>query len=77
MKDDEGLQLDLMPVIHGVRSYESLRSRAIEVRLDESGLLVADLKDIIRSKRAANRPRDRAVLPILEATLDEIQRSKG
>jgi hypothetical protein len=26
---------------------------------------------VIRSKRAANRPRDRAVLPVLEETLRE------
>jgi hypothetical protein len=34
-------------------------------------LLVADLKDIIASKRAAGRPRDKAVLEILERTLRE------
>ena len=34
-------------------------------------LLVADLRDVIRSKRVANRPRDRAALPVLEATLRE------
>jgi hypothetical protein len=34
-------------------------------------LCVADLEDSIASKRAAGRPRDRAVLEILEATLRE------
>jgi hypothetical protein len=34
-------------------------------------LLVANLKDIIASKRAAGRPRDKAVLEILEKTLRE------
>jgi hypothetical protein len=34
-------------------------------------LLGASLEDIIKSKRAANRPEDRAVLDVLEATLDE------
>lgn len=32
------------------------------------GLRVAALADVIRSKRAANRPQDRAVLEILERT---------
>lgn len=34
-------------------------------------LWVADLADIIASKRAANRPRERAVVEILEKTLRE------
>jgi hypothetical protein len=38
-------------------------------------LVVADLADIIRSKRAADRPRDRAVLEILEKALDEQKKS--
>lgn len=34
-------------------------------------VLVLDLPRLIRVKAAANRPRDRVVLPILIATLDE------
>ena len=71
VRDDDGLQVDFMGTIHGVRSFESLRSRA--QRLDFAGfaMLVADLADVVRSKRAAGRPRDRAVLEILEKTLHE------
>lgn len=72
MVDDEaGLQLDFMPVIHGVRSFASLRSRAVGVTVAGRGLLVASLDDIIKSKRAAGRDRDRAVLDVLERTLRE------
>jgi hypothetical protein len=39
--------------------------------LGSGKLWVANLRDIIASKRAAARPRDRAVLEILEATLRE------
>src|ERR1035438_7617392 len=41
---------------------------AAAARIDFGGhvLVVADLADIIKSKRAAGRPRDRAVLEILE-----------
>lgn len=67
--DDTGLQLDFMPAIHGVRSFESLRSRAVTVTLGEATLRVASLEDIIRSKRGAGRPQDRAVLDVLEETL--------
>ncbi|MBM3955611.1 MAG: hypothetical protein ACKO9B_12630 [Planctomycetota bacterium] len=66
--DSSGLQADFMPVIHGVRSFESLRSRAVAIEIDGRKTLVAALDDIIASKRAAGRDRDLAVLPILERT---------
>lgn len=66
--DATGLQADFMPVIHGVRSFESLRSRAVVIEIDGRSLLAASLDDIIKSKRAAGRDRDLAVLPILERT---------
>jgi len=69
--DERGLQADFMPVIHGVKSFNSLRSRAHQVWIAGNSLLIADLKDIIASKRAAGRPRDKAVLEILETTLRE------
>ncbi|MFM7076033.1 MAG: hypothetical protein ACKO3G_08210 [Planctomycetaceae bacterium] len=66
--DVTGLQVDFMPVIHGVRSFESLRSRALAIEVDGRTLLTASLDDIIKSKRAAGRERDLAVLPVLERT---------
>lgn len=71
MNDDRGLQADFMPAIHGVKSFNSLRSRAGKIRLGGHHLWVANLSDIIASKRAAGRPRDKAVLEILEKTLRE------
>ena len=71
VNDERGLQADFMPVIHGVKSFNSLRSRAQKVELGGHRLWVADLADIIASKRAAGRSRDKAVLDILEATLRE------
>ncbi len=47
VRDDDGLQLDFMATIHGLRSYEGVR------------------------KRAAGRPRDLAVLEVLETALEE------
>jgi hypothetical protein len=41
------------------------------VRVGAEGLMVADLVDIIASKRAADRPRDRAVMDALEQTLKQ------
>jgi len=71
VNDERGMQADFMPAIHGVKSFNSLRSRAERVELGGHRLWVASLVDIIASKRAAGRPRDRAVLEVLEATLRE------
>jgi predicted nucleotidyltransferase len=77
MNDDRGLQVDFMPVIHGVKSFNSLRSRAAQVELGKRKVWVAGLADIIASKRAAGRPRDKAVLEILEKTLHEKAKSSS
>lgn len=67
--DGSGLQADFMPAIHGVRSFEGLRSRAIEYTIGSIKVKVASLPNIITSKKAAGRDRDLAVLPVLEQTL--------
>ena len=76
MNADRGLQVDFLANLHGVRSWNSLRSRARVVTLGKDEILVADLADIIASKRAAGRPTDRAVLPVLEETLREQEKQK-
>ncbi len=49
--------------------FESVRSRAVEIELGSHKLRVAALADVIAQKEAAGRDKDRAVLPILRATL--------
>jgi hypothetical protein len=73
-RDSDGLQLDFMNAIDGVRSFEGLRNRSVRAEIGGAGLLVAALADIIRSKKAAGRPQDLAVLPVLEKLLEEIAR---
>lgn len=51
MNDDSGLQVDMMPAIHGVRSFNSLRSRAEKIRLGGYNLWVASLADGRATKR--------------------------
>jgi hypothetical protein len=70
-RDSDGLQIDFMTKMHGIRSFESLRSRATAVDFDGNPLLVADLADIIKSKESAGRPQDLAVLDVLRRTRDE------
>lgn len=77
VRDDDGLQVDFMVTIHGVRSFEGLRSRATGMEIGGASILVAALDDIIRSKRAARRPRDLAVLHILEKTREEATKSES
>ena len=77
MNDDHALQVDFLGEAHGIRSFEGLRARARRMQLGESELYVADLADIIRSKKAAGRPRDKAVLDLLERTLEETTRPQS
>ena len=74
VNDDSGLQADFMPVIHGVRSFEGLKSRAESRMVGGQQVLVASLDDIIKSKKAAGRDRDQAVIPILEQTRRALRR---
>lgn len=55
--------------------FESLMSRAESIPVGREMARVASLADVIEMKRAADRPKDRAVLPILEAAL-EVQRAR-
>ncbi len=77
VNDDRGLQVDFRPSIHGVKSFNSLRSRSQQIHLAGRPLWVADLADIIASKRAAGRARDMAVLDLLERTLREKEKARS
>ena len=66
VRDDDGLQVDLMAMAHGLRSFEAVRARATVLTIDGVPITVASLADIIKSKRAAGRPRDKAVIELLE-----------
>jgi hypothetical protein len=56
----------------GTGGYEDLRPRAVRVEFQD-GLVteIASLKDIIRSKEAANREKDRLALPTLRLLLEK------
>lgn len=76
-RDRDGLQLDFMAKIDGIRSFESLRARAMTVSFGQHEILVASLADVIRSKERAGREQDLAVLPILRRTLREKENEQG
>lgn len=61
--------VDFMFSIAGGIKFEALRSRSVMLPAGRRTLCVAALRDIIAAKKAANRPKDHASLPILEQTL--------
>ena len=76
-RERDGLQIDFMGHIDGVKSYEGVRGRATLFDVSDQKVLVASLDDIIRSKRAAGRGKDLAVIDILEKTRDEEAKAPG
>ena len=66
-----GLQVDFITKAHGINSFAGLKSRAEKIKFNNYSLLIASLDDIIKSKTAANRPMDLAVLPVLKITNNE------
>lgn len=58
----------------GTEGFDDLERHIVTYDLDGLTVPVASLDDVIRSKRAANRAKDRAALPELEALREEIRR---
>lgn len=65
--------LDLTFTPAGTAGYQDLLASVVTFDVDGLEIRVAALADIIRSKRAADRPKDRATLPILYALEEEIR----
>lgn len=61
--------LDLCLVPAGTAGFDDLRRDAARTELLGVVVLVASLADVIRSKQAANRPKDQRVLPTLRELL--------
>ncbi|MEI6645160.1 MAG: hypothetical protein WCP12_03895 [bacterium] len=70
-KAPDGIQIDFLYELASKDRYEQIREHAQTVDFGGNILFVASLEDIIRSKQAANRLKDIAVLPILKLTLEE------
>jgi len=67
--------LDIALLPDGTRGYDDLRRAATREQItDTVTIFVASLADVIRSKEAAGREKDRAVLPILRQVLERSQR---
>lgn len=62
-------EMDVSFIPSGTAGYPDLVQNAVRVDLDGLEIPVASLEDVIRSKTAANRPKDRATLPVLHEVL--------
>jgi hypothetical protein len=70
--------LDVVLVPPGTSGYDDLQRDAFEVELGEDvKVRIASLADVIRSKEASNRAKDRAQLPALRQTLERIRARPG
>lgn len=74
LQTDKG-DLDITFEPSGTHGYDDLRRDAIVMHLRTGDVTVASLADVVRSKEAADRPRDRAVLPGLRALLSSQRRA--
>ena len=71
-------ELDLAFAPAGTGGYDDLRRGATLVDLGRGlTVQVAALADVIRSKEAAGREKDRAQLPLMRRTLEEIHAREG
>lgn len=68
--------LDISFVPSGTTGYDDLRRDIRVLQVRGIDVRVASLADVIRSKEAADRERDRAILPVLR-TLLERERESG
>jgi hypothetical protein len=69
--------LDLAFRPAGTGGFADLFSRSVAMKIGSITLAVASLEDVIRSKEAANRPKDQRSLPVLRQLLDEIRKRSG
>jgi hypothetical protein len=61
--------IDLLAEVAGVGAYEDAAAHSVVVHSFDRDVRTLDLAALIRSKRAAGRARDHAILPELEALL--------
>jgi len=68
-------RFDLVNYMHGLERFEIELAHAKTIAVEGVTLRVLPIDRIIASKRAADRPKDRAVLPALEEALAAIEGS--
>jgi len=57
----------------GTQGYADLVRGAVSMDVDGVTIPTASLEDVVRSKTAANRPKDRAALPVLNEVMRQLR----
>lgn len=70
-------QLDVLGSIEEKTRYEDVQQEVVGIDIGNLIVQVLSLRRVIEAKTKANRPKDLAMLPVLRATLREIERSKS
>lgn len=65
---------DCLGAIDGDRTYEDLLPHSRVVEIDGRELRVLELRELLAIKKRAGRPKDLAVIPFIESTLDELDK---
>jgi hypothetical protein len=66
--------IDCLGAIDDGKTYDDLIDSTVRMRLgDDHIIAVLGLRTLIEVKRRAGRPKDLAAIPVLEATLDELE----
>ncbi len=69
--------IDLLGELSGIKQFSELATDAVQLELHGRKIRVASLDAIIRSKKAAGRPKDLLALPELEALRESRTPQKG
>ncbi len=67
---------DVVVRMDGLEKFSDEWKRAMEIKVGRLRLKVLPLERILASKQAANRPKDRRVIPVLQNTLRTLQTKK-
>ncbi len=62
-------RLDVLGRIEGGRGYDDLLPSTVESRVGDAAVRLLSIETILEIKRASPRPKDRAIVPLLEAVI--------
>jgi len=68
--------VDILGHVTGVGGYDDIIKRAVEIEFMGLRVFVMSIEDVVKSKKAAKRPKDIMQLPALEETLRVIKKTK-